>query len=161
MADGLSVCVKGLCLPTAHAKPGEETPFAVANRVQSVNGCEPSRRATGLPTCRSRSGVTVPVGLKGVLAPLRGETHLVPKNDDWKQAHLAMRWSGSASAPGCTAIDCRHSVMIEPHELARQSPARHADSAAQDLKGNALHALLGAEGMLLAGAAQTGAINAG
>jgi len=79
---------------------------------------------------------------------LRGETHLVPKNDDWKQAHLAMRWSGSASAPGCTAIDCRHSVMIEPHELARQSPARHADSAAHDLKGNALHMLRGAEGML-------------
>ena len=49
--------------------------------------------------------------------------------------------------------DCRHSIMIEPHEFA-SGTARHEDSVARDIEGNALHALRGAEGVLLAGAAQ-------
>lgn len=37
----------------------------------------------------------------------------------------------------------------------RRPSARHADAAAHHLKGHALHTLRGAEGMLLAGAAQS------
>ena len=45
--------------------------------------------------------------------------HHIPKDDAWKQAHLAMLVKlGKRAWLHCD--DCRHSVMIEPHELARQ-----------------------------------------
>jgi hypothetical protein len=45
--------------------------------------------------------------------------HHSPKDDAWKQAHLAMLVKlGKRAWLHCD--DCRHSVMIEPHELARQ-----------------------------------------
>ena len=44
--------------------------------------------------------------------------HHIPKDDAWKQAHLAMLVRlGKRAWLHCD--DCRHSVMIEPHELAR------------------------------------------
>jgi hypothetical protein len=49
---------------------------------------------------------------------------------------------------------CRPSVMIEPHELTQRHRLDMPDAAAQDFKGDALHALRGAEGLLLAGAAR-------
>ena len=50
--------------------------------------------------------------------------------------------------------DCRHSVMIEPAELAQQHRLDMLTTAPHALKGDALHAMRSAEGMLLAGAAQ-------
>jgi len=49
--------------------------------------------------------------------------------------------------------DCRHSIMIEPHELARQHQLDMQTPLLTVSKGNALYALRSAEGMLLAGAA--------
>jgi hypothetical protein len=77
--------------------------------------------------------------------------HHVPKDDAWKQAHLAMLVElGKRAWLHCD--DCRHSVMIRAARARPTASARHADAAAHDLKGDALHALWGAEGMLLAGA---------
>ena len=50
--------------------------------------------------------------------------------------------------------NCRHSIMIEHAELAHRHRLRHADTVAHNLIGDALHTLRGAEGLLLAGAAQ-------
>jgi hypothetical protein len=45
--------------------------------------------------------------------------HHVPKDDAWKQAHLAMLVRlGKRAWLHCD--DCRHSVMVEPHELAQR-----------------------------------------
>ena len=44
--------------------------------------------------------------------------HQIPKDDAWKQAHLAMLVSGKRAWLHCD--DCRHSVMIEPAELAQR-----------------------------------------
>ena len=49
--------------------------------------------------------------------------------------------------------DCRHSIMIEPHELAQRHRLDMQNSAAHHFKGDALHTLRSAERMLLAGAA--------
>jgi hypothetical protein len=45
--------------------------------------------------------------------------HHVPKDDVWKRAHLAM--SARLRKRAWLHCDgCRHSVMIEPHELAQR-----------------------------------------
>jgi hypothetical protein len=45
--------------------------------------------------------------------------HHSPKDDAWKQAHLAMLVRvGKRAWLHCD--DCRHSIMIEPHELAQR-----------------------------------------
>ena len=45
--------------------------------------------------------------------------HHVPKDDAWTQVHLAMLVRlGKRAWLHCD--DCRHSVMIEPHELAQR-----------------------------------------
>ena len=49
---------------------------------------------------------------------------------------------------------CRHSTMVEPHELAQRHQLDMLTPAAHDLEGDAVHALRSAEGVLLAGAAQ-------
>jgi hypothetical protein len=51
-------------------------------------------------------------------------------------------------------VGCRHSIMIESWRARPAALAGHADAAAHDLKGDALHALRGEEGLLLAGATQ-------
>jgi len=44
--------------------------------------------------------------------------HNIPKDDAWKQAHLAMLVKlGKPAWLHCD--DCRHSIMIEPQEFAR------------------------------------------
>jgi hypothetical protein len=44
--------------------------------------------------------------------------HHIPKDDAWKQVHLAMLVKlGKRAWLHC---DCRDSVMIEPHELAQR-----------------------------------------
>jgi hypothetical protein len=46
--------------------------------------------------------------------------HHIPKGDAWKQAHLAMLVRlGKRAWLQCD--DCRHSIMFEPAELARQN----------------------------------------
>jgi hypothetical protein len=45
--------------------------------------------------------------------------HHVPKDDAWKRAHLAMLVRlGKRAWLHCDS--CRHSIMVEPHELARR-----------------------------------------
>ena len=41
--------------------------------------------------------------------------------------------------------DSQHSVMIEPQEFRASASARHADSAAHNLKGDVLHTLRSTE----------------
>jgi hypothetical protein len=79
--------------------------------------------------------------------------HHIPKDDAWKQPHLAMLVRlGKRAWLHCD--DCRHSVMIEAHELAQRHQLDMQIPAAHDLEGDALHTLWGTEGVLLAGAAQ-------
>jgi hypothetical protein len=45
--------------------------------------------------------------------------HHIPKDDAWEQAHLGMLASlGKRAWLHCDG--CRHSIMIEPHELAQR-----------------------------------------
>jgi hypothetical protein len=85
--------------------------------------------------------------------------HHVPKDDAWKQAHLAML-ARLRKRAWLHCDGCRHSKHHDRAPRARPAAsARHADAAAHDLKSYALHALRGAEGVLLAGAAQYGRRN--
>ena len=76
--------------------------------------------------------------------------HHIPKDDAWKHAHLAMLVRlGKRAWLHCD--DCRHSVMIEPHALAQQHGLDMLTPLLTISKGDALHALWSAEGMLPAG----------
>ena len=74
--------------------------------------------------CRpcQRRVATSPRGFPGAAkrATIAGMSwHHIPKDDAWKQAHLAMLAKlGKRAWLHCD--DCRHSVMIEPHELAHR-----------------------------------------
>ena len=63
--------------------------------------------------------------------------HHTPKDDAWKQAHLAMLVRlGKRAWLHCD--DCRHSVMIEPLEFAQQHRLDMLTPAALDLQGDAV-----------------------
>jgi hypothetical protein len=66
--------------------------------------------------------------------------------------------SCDARQTGQARLAALRRLPAQPHDRARRArpapSARHADAAPHDLKGDAVHALWGAEGMLLARAAQ-------
>jgi hypothetical protein len=71
---------------------------------------------------KSRATATSPRGFPDAAkrATIAGMSwHHIPKDDAWKQAHLAMLVRlGKRAWLHCD--DCRHSVMVEPDELARR-----------------------------------------
>jgi hypothetical protein len=54
-----------------------------------------------------------------ILARASTSWHHIPKDDAWKRAHLAMLVRLVKRA-WLHCDDCRHSVMVEPHELAER-----------------------------------------
>jgi hypothetical protein len=100
-----------------------------------------------VPELRPTTPRGFPVAAKrGTIAGM--SWHHIPKGELWKQAHLAMLVRlGKRAWLHCD--DCRHSIMIEPTELAQ----RHRLDMQTPLLtiSKAMHCtLLGAEGMRLA-----------